>query len=121
AIPSWGKFWLALLGLYGYEGINPIPPEIFLLPRSLPFHPHHYYCHTRLIYLGMAYLYGARSTADLGAVAGELRAELYTEPYEAIDFKGHRHDLASADVYVRPGRWLRIAYDIARTHERIHF
>ena len=29
AIPSWGKFWLALLGLYGYEGVNPIPPEMF--------------------------------------------------------------------------------------------
>src|SRR5262249_29787799 len=26
AIPSWGKLWLALLGLYEYEGINPCPP-----------------------------------------------------------------------------------------------
>jgi squalene cyclase len=41
AIPTWGKFWLAVLGLYGYQGLNPIPPEMFLLPKWLPFHPHH--------------------------------------------------------------------------------
>src|SRR5204862_1459150 len=53
AIPTWGKFWLATLDLYGYEGMNPIPPEMFVLPKSLPFHPRRYYCHTRLIYLAM--------------------------------------------------------------------
>src|SRR5262249_37405133 len=51
AIPNWGKFWLALLDLYGYEGVNPVPPEMFLLPKAIPFHPQNYYCHTRLIYL----------------------------------------------------------------------
>src|SRR5262249_13676938 len=39
AIPTWGKFWLALLDLYGYEGVNPTLPELFLLPPWLPFHP----------------------------------------------------------------------------------
>ena len=29
AIPTWGKFWLALIGLYGYEGVNPCLPELF--------------------------------------------------------------------------------------------
>ncbi|HEV2124620.1 MAG TPA: prenyltransferase/squalene oxidase repeat-containing protein, partial [Chloroflexota bacterium] len=27
AIPTWGKFWLSMLGLYGYEGVSPFPPE----------------------------------------------------------------------------------------------
>lgn len=61
AIPSWGKFWLALLGLYRWEGVNPILPELWLLPRWLPFHPSRYYNHTRLIYLGMAYFSDADS------------------------------------------------------------
>src|SRR5260370_5966145 len=26
AIPNWGKFWLSMLGLYEYSGMNPIPP-----------------------------------------------------------------------------------------------
>lgn len=61
AIPSWGKFWLALLGLYRWEGVNPILPELWLLPRWLPFHPSCYYNHTWLIYLGMAYFSDADS------------------------------------------------------------
>jgi len=27
-IPTWGKFWLAILGLYEYRGLNAIPPGI---------------------------------------------------------------------------------------------
>ena len=49
ANPTWGKFWLALLGLYDWSGVTPCPPELFVLPRALPFHPARYYCHTRAI------------------------------------------------------------------------
>jgi lanosterol synthase len=28
AAPSWGKFWLAVLNVYEWEGMNPIPPEL---------------------------------------------------------------------------------------------
>ena len=28
-VPHWGKFWLATLGIYEWEGINPIPPELW--------------------------------------------------------------------------------------------
>src|SRR5262249_30911702 len=63
AIPSWGKFWLAMVGLFEYEGVNPIPPELFLLPDWLPVHPNNYYCHTRYIYLAISYLYGRRFRA----------------------------------------------------------
>jgi len=29
--PHWGKFWLSALGIYEWEGINPIPPELWYL------------------------------------------------------------------------------------------
>jgi 2,3-oxidosqualene cyclase len=119
AIPSWGKFWLATLGLYEYSGVNPIPPEMFLLPKFLPFHPHRYYCHTRLIYLAMSYLYGVRFRADLGAIVSELREELYGRPYSRIQFSAHRHDLAPTDVYVRPTAWLRGANNALHLYERL--
>src|SRR5262249_8610292 len=76
-IPSWGKFWLAMAGLYGYDGMNPFPPELFLLPRNAPVHPNQLYCHTRYIYLAICFLYGSRFSADLGPIAQELRQELY--------------------------------------------
>jgi 2,3-oxidosqualene cyclase len=119
AVPTWGKVWLALAGLYGWEGVSPVPPELFLLPEALPFHPDRYYCHTRYIYLGIAYLYGRRFAGDLGPITGDLRRELHgaEAPYEAIDFAAHRHDLAATDLHVRPGLGLRLAYDAIRALE----
>jgi len=34
AITSWGKFWLAVLGAYSWDGMNPTPPEMWLLPYA---------------------------------------------------------------------------------------
>jgi lanosterol synthase len=118
AIPTWGKFWLALAGLYGYEGVNPFPPELFVLPRGLPFHPRRYYCHTRYIYLAIAYLYGRRFTGNLGPIVDDLRRELYPIPYEQIRFAAHRHAVAAADLYVRPSALLRLAFDGLAAYER---
>jgi lanosterol synthase len=118
AIPTWGKLWLALLDLYDYAGMNPVPPELFLLPRGLPFHPHNYYCHTRYIYLALASLYGSRFRASLGPLRDPLRRELYQVPYETIDFARHRHDLAATDLYVRPGAALCRAGDLLALYER---
>ncbi|KAI6678298.1 hypothetical protein NL676_039094 [Syzygium grande] len=39
AITSWGKMWLSVLGAFEWSGNNPLPPEIWLLPYILPFHP----------------------------------------------------------------------------------
>ncbi|KAI3963265.1 hypothetical protein MKW92_025056, partial [Papaver armeniacum] len=39
AITSWGKMWLSVLGVFEWSGNNPLPPEIWLLPYILPFHP----------------------------------------------------------------------------------
>jgi lanosterol synthase len=119
AIPTWGKFWLAMIGLYGWDGVNPCGPEMFLLPEWLPFHPVHFYCHTRYIYLGIAYLYGSRFRADLGPTIDQLRQELYQDPFDGIDFAAQRHQLAETDVYVRPTAALRAAYDVLRFTERL--
>jgi lanosterol synthase len=119
-VPGWGKLWLAMIGLYGYEGVNPIPPELFLLPASLPIHPERYYCHTRSIYRAVAVLYGLRFQADLGPITAELRRELHDRPYETIDFAAHRHDVARTDLHVRPGLELRLAYDALHHLERVN-
>ncbi|GMQ07582.1 hypothetical protein CsSME_00051719 [Camellia sinensis var. sinensis] len=44
AITSWGKMWLScssdkVLGVFEWFGNNPLPPEIWLIPYVLPFHP----------------------------------------------------------------------------------
>ncbi|HWE26902.1 MAG TPA: prenyltransferase/squalene oxidase repeat-containing protein, partial [Polyangia bacterium] len=118
AIPTWGKFWLSMLGLYEYEGVNPIPPELFLLPDWVPLHPNNYYCHTRYIYLGIAYLFGRRFKCEIGPIRDELRRELYACEYGDIDFSMHRHDIAPTDLHVRPSAPLRAIYDTLHRYEK---
>lgn len=110
-LPQWGKIWLSFIGLYDHRGLNPCPPELFLLPRWLPVSPLRFYCHTRYIYLGLAYLVGSGFTADLGPITTALRAELYGNAAPELATR-HRHDLSETDVYVYPGRLLRLLYDI---------
>ena len=119
-IPTWGKFWLALIGLRPWSSVNPCPPELMLLPRWLPLHPTRYYCHTRYIYLAMAYLSGRRFTADLGPVRDELARELYGAPLAAIDFAASRDRVASSDLHVAPAPVLRMARSALRVLEHWH-
>ena len=107
ALPSWGKLWLSFAGLYAYAGVNPVPPEMFLLPRWSPVRLDHLYCHTRYIYLGLACLYGQRFSSDPDGIAQSLREELYGLPFRDVDFASGRHRIAQSDVYVVPGPALR--------------
>jgi lanosterol synthase len=118
-IPSWGKLWLAMIGLYGWEGVNPIQPELWLLPEWAPVHPRRMYNHTRLIYLGIGYLYGRRYTGAITPLIEDLRRELFDQPYDEIDFAAHRHVIAPSDVYVPPSAVLRAAYDALYAYERV--
>lgn len=118
AVASWGRMWLAMLGLYEYEGINPLIPETVLLPRWVPVHPDRLYVHTRLIYFGLSCLYARRARFDLGPLAAELRGELYGRGYESIDFARCRGTLAAADVAVPPARLLRLGASILVRYER---
>lgn len=119
AVPSWGKFWLSMAGLYDYRAVSPMLPETFLLPSWFPLHPDRFYCHTRLIYQAMAYLYGVRFRTDLGPLGEELSRELYGAPVRDAVRPGD-HALLGADGLVPPGRALRAVTTVARGYERHH-
>ncbi|XP_065623510.1 cycloartenol synthase [Quercus suber] len=90
-IPSWGKMWLSVLGVYEWSGNNPLPPEIWLLPYFLPVHPGRMWCHCRMVYLPMSYLYGRRYVGPINGIALSLRRELYTQPYHQINWDQARN------------------------------
>jgi cycloartenol synthase len=79
--PSWSKFFLAMIGVYHWDGINPIPPEIWFLPHWSPLHPGKMWCHARMVYLPMCYLYGMRYSPDVSSdpLLQSLRKELYPD------------------------------------------
>ena len=119
-IPSWGKFWLALLNLYDWRGVNAILPELWSLPRWIVLHPSNWYCHTRLIYMAMAAIYPNRFQVPITPVIVSLREELFPQGFANIDFSAGRNRLRGADLYARPSRWLRAGYGFARLFERLH-
>lgn len=107
-IPSWGKLWLALVGLYEWEGVNPVLPELWNAPRWMPMHPSRYYCHTRLIYLGMATLYAERHQRAPTPTVRALKDEIFLEA--EVDFAAARETLREGDVHAPPSLALRLGF-----------
>ncbi|XP_055425836.1 lanosterol synthase isoform X2 [Bubalus kerabau] len=119
-IPSWGKFWLAVLNVYSWEGLNTLFPEMWLFPDWMPAHPSTIWCHCRQVYLPMAYCYSTRLSAEEGPLVQSLRQELYLEDYSCIDWAAHRNSVAPDDLYT-PHSWLlHVVYAILNLYERHH-
>ncbi|MED6123810.1 Beta-amyrin synthase [Stylosanthes scabra] len=99
-IPSWGKTWLSILGLFEWCRTNPMSPEFWLLPSFLPMHPAKMWCYCRMVYMPMSYLYGKRFVGPITPLILQLRQELYDElPYEKVEWKKARHQCAKEDLY----------------------
>ncbi|KAI5813548.1 terpenoid cyclases/protein prenyltransferase alpha-alpha toroid [Pyronema omphalodes] len=110
--PHWGKFWLALINCYGWEGMNPVPPEMWCLPNWLPFHPWRWWIHCRQVYLAMSYMYSLRRSHPVNDLIRSLREELYTQDYSSIQFSKHRNTVAKDDIYHPHSPILDVANEI---------
>jgi len=120
AIPTWGKFWLAMLNLYDWGGINPVLPEAWLLPKWIPAHPGNFYCHTRLIYMPMGFIYGRKFQVDLTPLIEALRSELYVSDYLDVNFRATRLMLREEEVYNPPSAVLQLIYKVSNFYEQWH-
>jgi len=118
-VPTWGKVWLSVLGLYDWKGVNPILPEVWALPSRIPVHPANYYCHTRAIYLGLAVLHGQRFVASGEPVLDQVRSELYGGRYDAIEFAAYANDIREADAPFGTSAGLRSIFALSRLYERL--
>ncbi|KAH1208533.1 Beta-amyrin synthase [Glycine max] len=105
-IPSWGKFWLSVLGVVDWCGSNPLPPEFWILPTFSPMHPAKMWCYCRLIYMPMSYLYGKKFVGSITPLVLNLREELFTQPYDENSWKKARHKCAKEDLYY-PHPWIQ--------------
>jgi len=121
AVPSWGKFWMAVAGVFDWSGMNSIFPEMWALPNKLPFHPGNWWCHCRMVYLPMAYAYGHRVTGPITPLIQELRRELYTQPYESLNWPSFRTQVSPLDVYTPYSCLLKVGFRILSVYERKPF
>uniref|UniRef100_A0A452VNB1 Terpene cyclase/mutase family member n=1 Tax=Ursus maritimus TaxID=29073 RepID=A0A452VNB1_URSMA len=119
-IPSWGKFWLAVLNVYSWEGLNTLFPEMWLFPDWVPAHPSTLWCHCRQVYLPMSYCYATRLSAKEDPLVQSLRQELYVDDYASIDWPAHRSSVTPDELYT-PHSWLlRVVYALLNLYERHH-
>lgn len=116
--PMWGKAYLALLNLYDWSGVNPSPPEFWMLPYWLPFHPGRWWVHTRAIYLPMGYLSMNKCQCELNDLLAEIREEIYVQPFEKIDFSKHRNTVCGVDLYYPHSKIMDTANSVLTFYEK---
>ncbi|KAJ8351646.1 hypothetical protein SKAU_G00231220 [Synaphobranchus kaupii] len=119
-IPSWGKFWLAVLNVYSWEGMNTLLPEMWLFPTWMPAHPSTLWCHCRQVYLPMSYCYAVRLRAQEDPIVLSLRQELYVQDYYTIDWPAQRNNVAACDMYTPHSMLLSVAYLFMNVYEAHH-
>ncbi|XP_019057735.1 PREDICTED: seco-amyrin synthase-like isoform X2 [Tarenaya hassleriana] len=97
--PLMGKVWLSALGVHEWSGCKPMPPELWLLPSSLPVNGGTLWIYSRNSFMPMSYLYGKRFVSSPTPLVLQLRKELYPRPYDKIDWKNAHKRCAKEDVY----------------------
>lgn len=103
--PHWCKFFMAMLGIAKWEIVNPVPPELWLLPDWVPIAPWRWWVHIRMVFLPMSYIWSKRWVMPETELIRELRQELFTEPWDTIDWASHRNSIAPIDNY-HPKTWV---------------
>ncbi|KAH9716420.1 Camelliol C synthase [Citrus sinensis] len=90
---------VGILGVYDWSGCNPMPPEFWKFPSFFPINPGSMFCYCRLTYMPMSYLYGKRFVGPITPLILQLREEIYTQPYNEINWSKLRHYCAKEDVF----------------------
>ena len=106
--PHWAKYWLSVLGVMDWDAVNPVPPELWLLPDWVPISPWRWWIHMRMVFLPMSYVWSKKWSypkADSDPLIGQLRQELFTQPYEEIRWPRFRNAISSMDNY-HPKSWV---------------
>lgn len=119
-IPMWGKFYLSVLNVYEWAGNDSLLPELWKLPKWLPFHPGKYWCHNRMLYLPMSYCFGNKVKGAETELVKELRKELYTTGYDSINWKKARRQACEIDIFNPVSKWYTALSKIINGYEKIH-
>lgn len=106
--PHWAKFWLSVLGVMQWDIVNPVPPELWLLPDWVPISPWRWWIHMRQVFLPMSFIWSRQWSypkANSDPIIRQLRQELFTAPHEEIAWSRYRNAISPADNY-HPKTWV---------------
>ncbi|KAL9046562.1 MAG: hypothetical protein Q9214_000633, partial [Letrouitia sp. 1 TL-2023] len=97
--PHWAKFWLSVLGCAEWDIVNPVPPELWLLPDWVPVAPWRWWIHMRQVFLPMSFIASKGFQYPLTPLTKQLREELYIQPYLSVNFASSRNSISHTDNY----------------------
>ena len=66
------KIWLALFGVYPWEGVPSLPPEIVWFPKDMPFNLYDFACWARGTIAPLTIVVSRRPVRDLGIDVSEI-------------------------------------------------
>eukprot|EP01037_Dinobryon_pediforme_P018298 gene18298-18560_t len=100
--PSWAKFWLAVIGVFDWKGINSIPAVRNVVIAAL-------------VSISSWKVVVPLPNADPILLA--LRKELYLEKYESIQWDNFRQTCAPLDEYSPLNPVMKVAQDLLSVYE----
>jgi lanosterol synthase len=106
------KFWLAVLGVLPWEIVNPIPPEVWLLPDWAPVSPSKWWVYARAVHLSMSFIWSHQWTypgKDDDPLILELRQELLNSP-QPVSWTSYRGVVHRGDDYHTTSWVLAVLY-----------
>ncbi|KAK2980823.1 hypothetical protein RJ640_020475 [Escallonia rubra] len=99
-IPSWGKLWLSVSILeWLCQNCLHFAQKLKLKSDQKLKALRRMWCHCRMVYLPMSYLYGKRFVGRINSTVLSLRRELYTHAYHEINWDIARNECAKEDLY----------------------
>jgi len=97
--PHWLKWWLTVLNVAKWEIVNPVPPELWLLPDWVPFAPWRWWIHMRQVFLAMSFVASKGWQCKSTPLTLALRDELFVEDWDKLDWAAHRNSIHEKDNY----------------------
>lgn len=112
---------MCVLGVYEWDGSDPVTTGFWLLPYSLPVHPVRFWCHCRVVYLPMSHLYGLWATGGITPLVQQIRSEIYTQPYEDIEWGSLCGNRCPKDVYAVRSKIQRALWNTLNLYQKVWF
>jgi squalene-hopene/tetraprenyl-beta-curcumene cyclase len=106
------RIWLALLGLWSWEDVPVVPPEIVFLPSWVPLNVYDFACWARQTIVALAVVCAHRPAVKVGFGIDELRGGPIPDDRAPLSTWAGRFQLADRVLHAyerRPLRWLRRA------------
>lgn len=119
-VPPWGKMYLALLGLYDWNGLDALLPELWILPKKTPIYPGRYWNHARMVYLPMSYFSGMQFQLTENELIASLKQQLYTQPFDQVNWKKARRACCVKDDYNSEPALYRFLAPFMNFYNKIH-